>query len=72
MNITKTLRLTFADENGKTYNLNLRNPKENLEKEAVEEAMNKMISGSVLAYKGEVFTEAKEANMIVRETKPIF
>lgn len=70
---TKTLRLTFKDDNGKKTVLTLANAKPGLEENVVRDAMNKIAGSSVFIKDGvNIYASVQSAAYVDRTVSDIF
>lgn len=68
----KTLQMNFGTEFGKTYALSITNPKENITKEEVLQAMEMLVSTDYLATNSGALTSIKSAKLIDRTEQLLF
>lgn len=68
----KTLQMNFGTEFGKTYALSITNPKENITKEEVLQAMEMLVSADYLATNSGALTSIKSAKLIDRTEQLLF
>ncbi|UBH16448.1 DUF2922 domain-containing protein [Macrococcus armenti] len=68
----KTLQMNFGTEFGKTYALTITNPKEDITKDEVMQAMEMFISADYLATNSGALTSIKSAKLIDRTERLLF
>jgi len=68
----KTLQMSFGTEFGKTYVLSISNPKENITKEEVMQAMEMFVSANYLATNSGALTTIKSAKLVDRTEQLLF
>lgn len=69
MEVRKTIAMRFKKDDGKTYNLSLRNPVAGINEETIKNVMDKVIEKNVFVVKGHGLAKAIEAKMIETSTE---
>lgn len=69
MDNTKKIYLKFRKENGKYYNIVIRNGKEEISSEEIKELMNKIVDKKLIKEGDVLISEAKEASLVETRKK---
>jgi predicted DNA-binding protein (UPF0251 family) len=70
--ITRTLRMSFRNEAGKTVSISLDNPKEDLTAAAVEAAMDLIIAKNIFTTSGGDLVSKYDAKIISTDTTDLY
>ncbi|MDF2699217.1 MAG: hypothetical protein K0Q49_773 [Haloplasmataceae bacterium] len=68
---TQTLQLVFLTDNGKTYTINIDNPKVPYDVLSIQDCVNTTLSSGVFKSKNGLLVELKEANFITKNVELI-
>lgn len=69
MEVRKTIAMRFKKDDGKTFNLSVRNPGHGVNKEAIKKVMDMVIEKNVFRIKGHGLIKALDAKIVETNTE---
>ena len=69
MEVRKTISMKFKKDDGKTFNLSVKNPGPGVNEEAIKKVMDKIIEKNVFRIKGQGLVKSVEAKVVEPSTE---
>lgn len=69
MEVRKTISMKFKKDDGKTFNLSVKNPGPGVNEEAIKKVMDKIIEKNVFRIKGQGLVKSVDAKLVETSTE---
>lgn len=69
MEVRKTISMKFKKDDGKTFNLSVKNPGSGVNEEAIKKVMDKIIEKNVFRIKGQGLVKSVDAKLVETSTE---
>lgn len=69
MEVRKTISMKFKKDDGKTFNLSVKNPGLGVNEEAIKKVMDKIIEKNVFRIKGQGLVKSVDAKLVETSTE---
>lgn len=69
MEVRKTISMKFKKDDGKTFNLSVKNPGPGVNEEAIKKEMDKIIEKNVFRIKGQGLVKSVDAKLVETSTE---
>lgn len=69
MEVRKTISMKFKKDDGKTFNLSVKNPGQGVNEEAIKKVMDKVIEKNVFRIKGQGLVKSVDAKLVETSTE---
>lgn len=69
MEVRKTISMKFKKDDGKTFNLSVKNPGTGVNEEAIKKVMDKIIEKNVFRIKGQGLVKSVDAKLVETSTE---
>ena len=69
MEVRKTISMKFKKDDGKTFNLSVKNPGPGVNEEAIKKVMDKIIEKNVFRIKGQRLVKSVDAKLVETSTE---